>query len=254
LKVTAVSYLNTKPFLYGLFKSGFDRCIELRLDIPSECARRMVAGEADLGLIPVAAIPALSTPHIISDYCIGSTGRVATVCIFSDCPLEEVEAVYLDFHSRTSVELTKILLRHFWKMEPRLLPGAPGFENNIAGKTAALIIGDRAIGLEKKYPFVYDLGEAWTTWTGLPFVFAAWVSNRPLPADFVANFNAALKTGLDFLPQLIHLLPALEPGFSLEKYFTENISYPLDFAKREGLQLFLAKLPDVPKTFSLTFV
>ena len=79
LKISAVSYLNTKPFLYGLFQSGMEDSIDLSLDIPSECARKLVAGEVDLGLIPVAVIPQLKTPHIISDYCIGTEGAVKTV-------------------------------------------------------------------------------------------------------------------------------------------------------------------------------
>ena len=116
LKVTAVNYLNTKPLLYGLVKSGMTKKIDLQLDIPSECARKLEAGEVDFGLVPAAVIPSLSSPYIISDYCIGTIGTVATVCIYSDVPLEKVEKIYLDFHSRTSVQLTKILIKNYWKL------------------------------------------------------------------------------------------------------------------------------------------
>jgi chorismate dehydratase len=240
LKVTAVSYLNTKPFLYGLFKSGLNEEIDLQLDIPSEGAKRLAAGGADLGLVPVAIIPELPSPHIISDYCIGTVGPVKTVCIFSECPLEKMTHLYLDYHSRTSVELVQILLEKHWCLSPTLLPAHEGFEEKIGGTVGALIIGDRAVGKDLKFPYVYDLGEAWQQYTGLPFVFAAWVSNRPLDPAFVGRFNAALQMGLDHIPQLMYILPSPQPGFDLQRYFTENISYQLDGDKRRALKLFLS--------------
>ena len=53
IRITAVSYLNTKPLLYGLFKSKLSGKIDLQLDIPSDCALKLKNGEADLGLVPV---------------------------------------------------------------------------------------------------------------------------------------------------------------------------------------------------------
>jgi chorismate dehydratase len=242
LNVTAVSYLNTKPLLYGLIRSGLDEQIHLQLDIPSECARKLVSGEVDLGLIPVAAIPELNEPHLISNFCIGTDGAVKTVSIFSEVPMQEIEKIYLDYHSRTSVALTRILLRDHWKQQPELIAATPGFVSEIKGTTAGLVIGDRAIGLEEQYPFVYDLGVEWKKHTGLPFVFAAWVSNRPLPADFVRQFNDALAEGIRAIPQLMFLLPSPQPNFDLKAYFTENIQYDLDIPKKKALSIFLNEL------------
>lgn len=242
IRVTAVSYLNTKPFLYGIFKSGFEEEIELTLDIPSDCAQKLASGEADMGLVPVAAIPEIPGAHLISDYCIGSTGAVKTVCIFTDCPIEEMTHLYLDYHSRTSVELVRILMEDYWKMKPVFLPATPGFEEKIKGTTGGLVIGDRAIVQATRHSRIFDLGEAWQKHTGLPFVFAAWVSRRPLSAGFLARFNAALRLGIEHIPQLMYLLPAPQPGFDLQRYFTENISYELNEKKRKGLDLFLASV------------
>lgn len=241
IRLSAVSYLNTKPFIYGIFRSDLSERIDLSLDIPSVCAQKLQRGEADLVLTPVAVIPELPEAHLVSDYCIGSTGRVKTVCIFSEKPLPEIKRLYLDFHSRTSVALSRLLCREFWKIEPEFLPAAEGYEQKIGGDTAGLIIGDRAIGREKQFPFVYDLGEAWTAWTGLPFVFAAWVSARPLHPDFVAQFNRALQNGIAHLPELTKILPNW-PGFDLDDYFLHNISYGLDEAKWLGLNRFLTHL------------
>jgi chorismate dehydratase len=239
IRVVAVSYLNTKPLLYGLLHSRLAEQIDLQLQIPSVCASMLQRGEADLGLVPVAIIPELSNPHILSDYCIGTHGTVRTVGLFSERPLEELDTLLLDYHSRTSVVLTKYLLREYWHLSPELKPAYPGFESDISGKTGALIIGDRAIGLEDKYPYVYDLGEAWLAHTGLPFVFAAWVSNGPMPESFVSAFNEALRNGLDHIPELLYLLPAPTTDFDLHAYFTENIRYELDEPKRRALHLFL---------------
>jgi chorismate dehydratase len=243
IKVCAVSYLNTKPFLYGIFQSAVQHQIELSLDIPSVCAAKLQSGEADLGLVPVAVIPQLDTPHIISDYCIGAVGAVKTVCIYSDVPLEDVKALYLDYHSRTSVALTQLLLEKYWHLNPILLNSTDGYIDSIGGTTAGLVIGDKTIGLDQRFKYVYDLGEIWAKYTeGSPFVFAAWVSNRKLPADFIKQFNAALHRGLEHIPELIYILPTQEAGFDLKEYFTHHISYDLDAAKKAALQRFLKEI------------
>ena len=254
IKVTAVSYLNTKPLLYGLIKSGLNKEIDLQLDIPSECARKLAAGEVDMGLVPVAVIPEIANPHIISDYCIGTVGTVKTVCIFSQCPLEEMTHLYLDHHSRTSVELVQVLLREHWKLSPELIHATKGFEKEIKDTTGAVIIGDRAIGMEEKCKYAYDLGEAWMAYSGLPFVFAAWVSNKLLDERFLKKFNAALKLGVDDIPNLMYILPTPVQGFDLERYFTENISYELDDAKRKGLDLFLKLMGSSVRQFDSSAV
>lgn len=253
LKATAVSYLNTKPLLFGLVQSGMDEEMDLQLDIPAECARKLAAGEVDLGLVPVAVIPELPQAYIVSDYCIGTVGAVETVCIYSQRPIEELKAVYLDFHSRTSVELAQILLEEYWHLQPVYLPSTEGYIDKIEGNIGGLVIGDRTIGLEKRFPYVYDLGEMWMKHTGLPFVFAAWVSTKPLATDFITRFNYALQIGVEHIPQLMYLLPSPHPDFDLEKYFTKYISYTLDKEKRQALRLFLSRL-DVKAVEKLQFM
>lgn len=247
INVTAVSYLNTKPFLYGIFQSDIQNEITLSLDIPSVCAQKLRSGEADLGLVPVAVIPTLDNPHIISDYCIGAVGAVKTVCIYSDVPIEAVEHIYLDFHSRTSAALAKLLLKQYWHLNPVFLPSnlpnGANFIEKIGGTTAGLVIGDRTIGLEARFRYVYDLAQVWQDYTeGLPFVFAAWVANKPLSKGFIERFNEALQRGLDLIPQLIYILPQQEAGFSLEEYYTRYISYNLDAAKKQALTRFLSEI------------
>lgn len=239
IKISAVSYLNTKPFLYGLFQSEIENEIDLSLEIPSECARKLVTGEIDLGLVPVAIIPELKTPYIISDFCIGTEGAVKTVCIYANCPIEEIRHLYLDYQSRTSVALTRYLISNYWKINPKLINAKAGFEDQIKEKTAALIIGDRTIGLEGKYTHVYDLGEIWKKYTNLPFVFAAWVSNKPLSKPFLERFNKALSLGIQKRSQVAQLFQSSYLDFNVHDYYHKYIDYQLTEEKQQALKLFL---------------
>ena len=214
--------------------------IELTETFPSEIARQLMSDEIDIGLVPVAVLPEMKAYYIISDYCIGATGKVASVCLFSDCPLPEIEKVYLDYQSRTSVALAKILIEKYWKISPELIEATPGYIKNIAGTTAGIVIGDRALEQRKKSAYIHDLAESWIAMTGLPFVFAAWVSNKKLPEIFIRIFNEANKKGLENLPAVIAQNPF--PVYDLNTYYTQNISYVLDEEKKKGLGKFLEML------------
>lgn len=242
-KVSAVSYLNTIPFIYGLKNSPIFDQIELTLDFPALCADKLLNNQVDIGLIPVATIPKIKNAQIISDYCIGSDGKVDTVCLYSDVPIEEIQTIALDYQSRTSVALLNILLQEYWQVKPELNNTELGFEDKIKGKHAALVIGDRAFELNAKHQYIYDLSAIWKKMTGLPFVFAVWVSNAKLPQDFIAAFNQALENGLTDIDKAI----ALEgDNYSNcenpEDYLNHKISYLLDAEKQKGMALFLEKL------------
>lgn len=243
LKISAVSYLNTIPFVHGLKQSELIKIIDLQLDYPSICAEKLINGIVDLALVPVAVIPKLKEAHIISDYCIGANGAVDTVCLYSDVPIEEIESIALDYQSRTSVALLKILLNEYWQLNPELKKANVGFEENIKGNHAALVIGDRAFALNTKYAYIYDLSAIWKKMTGLPFVFAAWVANTKLPKDFIFSFNKALEKGLSNIDKALALEGDSYPNCkNPEDYLNNKISYNLDVEKQKGMELFLRKI------------
>ena len=243
LKISAVSYLNTVPFIHGLKQSELMRNIDLQLDYPSICADKLINGTVDLALVPVAVIPKLKEAHIISDYCIGANGAVDTVCLYSDVPITEIESIGLDYQSRTSVALLKILLKEYWQLNPELKKAAVGFEGNIKGKHAALVIGDRAFALNTKHAYIYDLSAIWKEMTGLPFVFAAWVANKKLPQDFIIAFNKALEKGLSDIDTALTLEGTNYPNCTNpEDYLNNKISYTLDAEKQKGMKLFLKSM------------
>lgn len=240
IRVGAVSYLNTKPLIYG-FENGLMKDeIDLIIDYPANIAKSLLNDDIDIGLLPVAVIPQMSEYHIVSDFCIAGDGAVASVCLFSEVPLAEIKKVILDYQSRTSVALVQILIKEYWKINPVIANGEADFRAEINGSTAAVVIGDRALEQRKTSSYVYDLGLAWKDYTGLPFVYAAWISNKPMSDDFINRFNLANQYGLDKLAEVISNIKM--PEIDLQKYFTENILYNLNEQRRRGLEEFLLKL------------
>ena len=233
IKISAVAYTNTKPFIYGIEHSAVLSQIDLSLDIPSDCAARVIDGSVDLGLIPVAAIPFVPNANIITDYCIGSVGAVNSVFIFSSVPADQIRTVKLDRESRTSNNLAKVLLKFHFKQDAT-------FTTDLDADTDAIVlIGDRTFGKKDDYAFVYDMGEEWMKFTGLPFVYAAWVANKSIPEAFVNEFNAALKLGLASRAAVVKKLP-VNPLFDLEDYLMHKLDFDLTDEKRKALNLFLS--------------
>ncbi|MEO6490832.1 MAG: menaquinone biosynthesis protein [Ferruginibacter sp.] len=240
IRVGAVSYLNTKPLIYGFEMGNMANQVELFFDYPANIANMLLKDQIDIGLIPVAVIPILKEYHIISDYCIGASQAVASVCLFSDVPLTDIKLILVDYQSRTSAALLKILLKDYWNIEPELKETHEGYQEMIQGTTAGLIIGDRALKKRATSKYIYDLAEAWQNMTGLPFVFAAWVANKKMPVTFVDAFNKTTGMGLDHIIEIVAKHAFAE--YDLDLYYTTNIDYFLDAKKVKGMDLFLSKL------------
>ena len=154
--------------------------------------------------------------------------------------MNQIKKVLIDYQSRTSANLVKILIHKYWKTDVELADTKADYRDQIKDTTAGLVIGDRCLEYRSQVPYVYDLGEAWKDFTGLPFVFAAWISNKKLPANFITTFNEANKLGVASIEKVI-----AENSFSnydSRTYFSKNVSYVLDEQKKTGLDLFLKML------------
>lgn len=236
-----MNYLNTRPLLYGLEHGSIRNEIELIGDYPSRLASLLVNGEIDLGLVPVAVLPKMKDYHIVGNYCIGTEGEIASVALFSEVPMYEIQKVYLDYQSQTSVALLRYLMKEYWGINPEIVHADnENYRKEIKGTTAGLVIGDRAFEQRKISTFIYDLGSEWRSITGLPFVFAAWVSNQKLPKDFIQRFDDANAAGLERFDEI-----AEQNNFELydlKKYYKLHLSYRLDDRKKQGLERFLSLL------------
>jgi chorismate dehydratase len=242
IKISIVNYTNTLPFKWALKRSDLIGKIELHEDIPSICAQKLKFKQVDLALVPVALLAELDTYFIETDFCIGANGKVDSVKLYSQVPLNEIKTVTLDYQSKSSITLTKVLFKFFWKEGVNYIDAKPGFESDIKDTNAAVVIGDRTFSLNGKYKYEYDLAEEWKKFTGLPFVFAAWVSTEKLPVVFIQEFNSILKFGID------NILDAIDEDTSVKdlskvqtiEYLTKRIDYNLNSEKRKALELFLS--------------
>jgi len=235
-----VSYLNTKPLVYGFEKGMMIEELELVMDYPANIASMLIRDEIDIGLVPVAILPTLKEYHIISNYCIACDGEVASVCLFSEVPVNEIQIILLDYQSKTSVALLKILLKELWNINPKLVNSEQGYELSISGTTAGLVIGDRAFEQLNKSKYSYDLGQAWKELTGLPFVFAVWVSNKLIDKQFIEKFNISNAFGITHIEEVIKQSNFLT--FDLKLYYTRYIKYIIDNKKQNGLNEFLSRI------------
>lgn len=232
VKVSAVSYTNTKPFIYGLQHSEVLNQIDLSLDVPADCAAKLIENRVDIGLIPVAAIPLVPNAQIIGSFCIGSVGAVNSVFIFSNEPINEIKTLKLDPQSRTSNNLARVLLKNHFNVDVQLVT------DQSVGTDALVLIGDRTFGRKEEFKYVYDMGEEWMKFTGLPFMYAAWVANKQIPAAFISDFDAALRLGVENIPKVIEQLPRIE-GIDISDYLQHKLDFNLTADKLKAKDLFL---------------
>lgn len=225
----------------------------LHLTQPSECARQLLAGEADLGLIPIAAL----TPElrIVPGCTIASLNRVRSIQLVSKCPLGDVRTIAADTASRSSVAYTEVLFRHFLGTQPSFSPVPADLVAMLEHHDAALLIGDPALlALETRASIEqhtsplewHDVAHLWHTHTGLPWVAAVWavranalLSQREREQLFL-DLNTSRRRGQHHIEALVEeWTPRIAvPSGSIRTYLTENIHYLLDEPCRKAIQLF----------------
>jgi chorismate dehydratase len=245
VRVALVSYLNTTPFMYGLRERGLLQSPDFRFDAyyPSACAAALLEGRADVGLVPVAVLPQLEGFRIVGETCIGAVGAVRSVLLVSKSPLKDIRRIALDYQSRTSVQLCRLLCRDYWKIEPEFYPAHENYLDDVEGETAAVVIGDRAFDALQRFEYTYDLSLEWELHTGLPFVFAVWVAAELVSNQSLEEFLVALQWGVDRAETAALEIHTHYPAhYDLKTYLSTNISYTLDADKRKGLETFLQRI------------
>jgi chorismate dehydratase len=251
VRLGAVSYLNAAPHVHGL---ETDPGFRLEREVPSRVARRLHAGEVDLGLIPSIEY-AFGDYAIVPGAAIASRGDVRSVCLFHHGPLERVRRVALDTSSRTSSALVRILLRERLGRHPQYVPMGPNLVDMLAVADAALLIGDPALDHQGEAARL-DLGEEWARLTGLPFVFAFWAGREgAVSAGGVRRLQDALRAGLGALPEIAtrHAAGDASRAAKYEAYLRDNIVFQLGEEEQAGLREFyrrahsLSLIPAVPE-------
>ena len=241
------------------------RHFQITYTVPSACAQELAEGRADIGIIPSAAYASIPGLVIVPGVAIASRGAVRSILLVSRKPIEQIQSIALDSSSMTSVALVRILFAKWWGGERRFEPFAPDLDAMLAAHDAALLIGDRALAVDRSRYQTWDLAEEWIRFTGKAFVFAFWAVRE----------DAVKKTGLElgaiFQESRDHGLEAenrrtiariwaqklgLEAG-EIERYLQENIYYFLDPGGLAGLELFYryaAELKILPAMGGLHFL
>jgi cyclic dehypoxanthinyl futalosine synthase len=243
LRVAAVGYLNARPLYEGLDREPASARVVLDCASPAEVARRVAEDEADVALMPVAGAASIGDLRVVRGAAIGARGRVRSVVLVGERPIDELEELAVDLSSRTSIVLARLVLRGRRQgREPRLVGLGPKEAiASVGDRRGALVIGDPALEIEGRFPHVLDLAEAWWERTGLPFVFAAWFG-RPgaLHADDERLLDRARLAGLDRRDAIAdeHAARTGLRASSLRSYLRDAIRYDLGDEERRGLERF----------------
>lgn len=242
LRLGAVSYLNTKPLVYGL--DAHPDQFDIRFDVPSKCATLLHEGAVDLGLIPaIEYLRGADDYWIVPGVAIASEGDVASVAVFSKKPIDQVETIALDLSSRTSVALTRILCAKRWGLAPAFTPAEPDVTAMLARADAALVIGDPAMAIDAAACGLLkiDLGGEWDALTGLPFVYAMWTGRQGAasPAQCAA-LRSAREQGEAHLSQVADQAGQgdTERAGRAFRYLRDNLKYGLGEREAAGLRRF----------------
>jgi len=245
VSIGAVTYLNSKPLVEGLAELLPDT--RIHLDFPSRLADYLVSGRLDVALVPSIEYFRGEDYEVLSDACVAAHGPVLSVKLYTRVPWGEIRTLALDEGSRTSATLARILLAERHGVLPHLEPLPLNHRTEDTTADAMLLIGDRAILPPKeKFLATWDLGEEWFAWTGLPFVFAMWVSNRQqqLFAEDVDTIQQALCQSRDWgVERLSEIAQREAPLLGLTfpttfNYLSQNLHFHLGNAERCGLQTF----------------
>ncbi|MFM7137963.1 MAG: menaquinone biosynthetic enzyme MqnA/MqnD family protein [Planctomycetota bacterium] len=240
LRFGAVQYLNTRPLVHGLAGAG----IELSFDLPSRLADRLTAAQLDVALIPVVELFRHPEHRLVSDACIGCRGAVMSVKLLLRTAPQRVASIALDEGSRTSAVLAQVLLAERHGVRPRVEPLSIGSAASETAADAVLLIGDRALSdatAGGSFQQVWDLGDEWCRWTGLPFVFAAWAARPGVSAErFAGRLEAARDAGLANLAA-IAAAEAAPHGLTVPQclsYLRDNLHYHLGPREQEAVRAF----------------
>ncbi len=275
LRIGAVSYLNSKPLIYCLDELiGENRAADVQIivDLPSRLALGLAEGSLDVALIPSIEYARNGGYKIVSDACISCNGPVRSVMLYGRVPVTQIRTLALDEGSRTSAALVQILLAERFDIHPRTVQLPIGSAASDSDADAVMLIGDRGmIPIDGPYEFVWDLGQEWCEWTGLPFVFAMWVARGGRAEDQRA---ADVQEKLIKLDRILRLArdrgierfeeiaenesPVVGlPYQQCYTYFRDNLTFHLGRPQRRGLERFfeLASRYDLaPPGVELAFV
>ncbi|HVN76954.1 MAG TPA: menaquinone biosynthesis protein [Thermoanaerobaculaceae bacterium] len=245
IRIVGVRFLNARPLLAGV-EAGIDAPFPYRFEAaePSVCADRVAAREAEVGLVPAAALPLVEGLRAVPSLGVAARGKVRSVLLISRVPLERVQTLAAHTASRTSVTLARLLLAERWGASPNVVPSRPPLDTMLETADAAVIIGDPALAVHGRSGLLeVDLAGAWAEWSGLPFVFAVWgvgpMRRRGLESLLERSLEYAEEHWLELVPTW-----ARAHGVSVDQtreYLGKTLTFRLQEPERAGMLEFLRR-------------
>src|SRR5579864_7530621 len=208
LRISAISYLNTAPLMWDFEHGEAGRDFDISYTLPSNCARSLANGTADIGIIPAAAYGEIRGLLVLPEVAIASRRAVRSILLVGKVPISQVRSVALDTSSMTSVALTKILFEKWLGGARTYTAVTPEIDQMLAAHDAGLLIGDPALKIDRRRYHTLDLAEEWIRHTGKPFVFAFWAVRQDAlreaspSLDLPAVFQISRDHGLE--PASLH--------------------------------------------------
>jgi chorismate dehydratase len=269
-RIGCVPYLNAKPLIYGLED-------EVVMEHPSRLARRLAARELDTGLVPVVEVFRRPGYAIVDNIAIACRGPVYSVILAHRVPLQSLREVVVDASSATSVLLLKVLMQKRFGLKPRYV--SESLADKRSNAEAQMLIGDQAIRFHQEATAspgdtnntqlprsqaagpswqILDLGQAWTDWTRLPFVFAVWAVHADYPGlpALARKLAAARTAGCAHIEDIVAREPHGDADFR-RRYFGQNVYFNLGPKEKEAMHLFrqlLVELGELEAPHDLRFV
>lgn len=265
MKVGRIPYINCYP-VYGAIDRGVVPLGHQLVDgTPSTLNRLMDAGALDVSVVSAVEYARDARRYLLlPDLAITSDGPVRSVLLFSRRPAHELggRRVLMSRSSMTSVALVELLFEHVWRVQPEYAPAdaetadiarfgeQPHDARLVIGDAALLLLG-RAAAAEgaPDYPYVYDLGEEWKRWTGLPFVFAVWVAQRSAPVAESLAVHAGLIASRDWGLAHLDVLSRQAAGstglpYDVCREYFDGLDYSLSYPHLAGLTTFFHRLAE----------
>jgi chorismate dehydratase len=258
LRVAAIDFLNPAPLMWDFEHPPLDAALAQRYRLdrmsPAECAVRLESGQADLGLVPIAALATAPRLRILPGCTIASKGRVRSLLLIRRArqPLAEIRSVAADSASRTTLVYARILFHKWSNPAVPFLPFAANLDLMLERADAAILIGDPALlALEERMnrfertreELVYhDLAQEWHAPTGLPFVSAVWAAapgaslDQSATRDLIRSRDHGLANIEALAAEWSRRFPL--PESTIRSYLRENIHYVLDQECVEGMRGF----------------
>ena len=249
MRVALVEFLNAVPLYYALKENLVENDFEFISDVPSMCARLLYENRVDISNTSIVEYVNSDNYRLLRDGCISTLKKVKSVVLFVHKPINKVKVVKLDRNSKTSNALAMVIFKLKYGITADYV-----FEGEA---DCELVIGDRALKRLKQGGEPLDLALEWYEFTGLPFVFAAWITNKPLDEYVVGKFLKAKEMGKKLIKEICSGYKSIIPEDECQTYLTENISYDFDAVKKESINVFFRyayKIGAIPRKRELLFI